>query len=223
LDDTLHEFRLASSNASEAVFTIIVQKHSDLDLTVGILKTAYNHILKQNTANAFTDKKTSTQYRRERFAALLRGQSIVPNDEFLDELAARYQSALKSALRLKPGAIEVLQHLRSQKKKILIITEGPRDAQEWTIEQLGLKEYVDILVTSSEVGKSKVDGLFEHVLSRYHIKPEEMIFVGDNVVRDVWAAEKAGILSVLFDENWDGREREDGVTCITALKDIVRG
>jgi putative hydrolase of the HAD superfamily len=122
---------------------------------------------------------------------------------------------------LKPGAQELLQHLRSRGKHIIVITEGPRDAQEWTIEQLGLKEYVDVLVTSSELGKSKVDGLFEAVLSRYHIKSEEIVFVGDNLTRDVLAATESGIVSVLFDEKWDGQSREDGVFCITALKDIL--
>jgi putative hydrolase of the HAD superfamily len=186
-----------------------------------VLRETYRHILLQNTANAFVDNKTSTQYRKERFNALLQALSIVPEDEFLNELAASYQSGLKSALRVKSGSKELLQRLHSCGKKIIVITEGPRDAQEWTIEQLGLKEHVDVLVTSSEFGKSKVDGLFEGVLSRYQIHPEEMVFVGDNLVRDVLAAKRAGILAILLDEKWDGHKREDGVTSISALGDIL--
>jgi putative hydrolase of the HAD superfamily len=136
-------------------------------------------------------------------------------------VTAQYQSALKSALRLKPGAKELLQHLHAHGKKIIVITEGPRDAQEWTIELLGLKEYVDVLATSSEFGKSKVDGLFLEVLIRYHINPKEMVFVGDNLERDVMAAREVGISAVLYDENCEENEREDGIVCEKSLGTIL--
>jgi putative hydrolase of the HAD superfamily len=130
---------------------------------------------------------------------------------------------LKSALRIKPGAKELLQHLQAGGKKTIVITEGPRDAQEWTIEQLGLKEYIDILATSSEFGKSKIDGLYTEVLTRYHIHAEEMVFVGDNLVRDVVAAREAGISAVFYNENCEDNEREDGIVSVRSLGTILDG
>jgi putative hydrolase of the HAD superfamily len=223
LDDTLHEFRLASSKACEAVFNLILQKYSNDNLNFETLKTAYSQILKKGTANAFIENKTSTEYRTERFTALLHSQSLTATTDFLDELTRAYQLSLKEALQLKPGAKELLQHLRSKGKKIIIITEGPRDAQEWTVRNLGLDEYVDVLVTSSEMGKSKVDGLFGKVLTQYGIEAEEIVFVGDNLERDVLAGRDAGMCSVLFDEGWDGVTREDGIVCVRDLREILKG
>lgn len=71
----------------------------------------------------------------------------------------------------------------------MIITEGPRDAQKWTVEQLGLAPHVDVLVTSNEVGLAKDAGLFGEVLERCGIRKE-----------DVVPAKAVGVLGVLFDE-----------------------
>jgi putative hydrolase of the HAD superfamily len=45
----------------------------------------------------------------------------------------------------------------------VIVTEGPRDAQKWTVEQLGLAPYMDVLVPSNEIGLAKDAGLFGEV------------------------------------------------------------
>lgn len=71
----------------------------------------------------------------------------------------------------------------------MVVTEGPRDAQKWTVEQLGLAPYVDVLVTSNEVGLAKDAGLFGEVLERCGIRKE-----------DVVPAKAVGVLAVLFNE-----------------------
>jgi putative hydrolase of the HAD superfamily len=113
-------------------------------------------------------------------------------------------------LTLKVGALGLLQTLRRLGKQVIVITEGPADAQEWTAKELGLWSYIDILVTTNEIGKSKVDGLFGVVLEKYGISADEIVYFGDNEVRDVKAAQREGILAVLYDEkqrcqlgNWE--------------------
>jgi putative hydrolase of the HAD superfamily len=90
---------------------------------------------------------------------------------------------------------------------VIVVTEGPADAQDWTIRELGLWPYVDILVTTNEVGRSKVDGLFAAVLEKYSIHPEKIIYFGDNEVRDVHAAQKEGILAFLYDQKQEDQLR----------------
>lgn len=82
----------------------------------------------------------------------------------------------------------------------MVVTEGPGDAQEWTVRELGIWPYIDILVTTNEVGISKVDGLFRTGLKKYNIHPREMVYFGDSEVRDVHAAQKEGILAILYDQ-----------------------
>lgn len=199
LDDTLHEFRKASTAASLSVFN---QIHNDYSVPISALRSSYNTILASKTAGAFSDGKSSTEYRRERFAALLQSQGIqvVGLEEYMDSILALYKSSLATSLTLKPGALDLLTKLKELGKRVIVITEGPRDAQEWTIGQLGLKAFVDVLVTSNELGFSKTDGLFREVLRRQRIRADKMVYIGDNEARDVLPAREEGIVAVQFDE-----------------------
>ncbi|KAJ6132107.1 hypothetical protein N7471_007322 [Penicillium samsonianum] len=202
LDDTLHEFRRASANASVRVFETI--HASNNKTSVDILKNTYQDILRSATANAFTDGKTSSEYRRERFERLLQAHGLI-DDSLLGHLLEVYRDSLRENLTLKPGALHLLQTLRGLGKKTIVITEGPADAQEWTVQELGIRSYVDVLVTTNEVGKSKVDGLFGVVLEKYGIAAEDIVYFGDNGIRDVQAAREEGILAVLYDEKQQSR------------------
>ena len=189
LDDTLHEFRKASSSAAAAVFQYLHATHHHI--AVDDLSSTYSTILSQKTSSAFTDGRTSTEYRKEHFSTLLESHSIASDEVTLDHLAGLYKDILEKSLQLKPGALHLLQHLRSVfGKKTMIITEGPFDAQQWTIAALGLAPYVDILVTTNDMGKSKIDGLFGAVLEKFRIKPDDIIFIGDSAARDVAPAGK---------------------------------
>ncbi|KAE8157959.1 HAD-like domain-containing protein [Aspergillus tamarii] len=198
LDDTLHEFRKASAHASSAVFTTIHEEN--LSISIDDLKTSYRGILASTTAGAFTDGRTSTEYRRERFSLLLRAHGLAASTERLDHLLEVYKSGLRVALALKPGALQLLQRIKSLGKKVIVVTEGPQDAQRWTVEELGLRPYIDVLVTTNEIGQSKVDGLLSAVLERYGILASDMVYGGDNEKRDVVPAQAAGILAVFYDE-----------------------
>ncbi|MCJ1251739.1 hypothetical protein MMC30_008976 [Trapelia coarctata] len=197
LDDTLHEFRKASGAASKAVFREISGSE---DVSEPDLEVTYRAILAQKAAGAFTDGKTSTEYRRERFAALMDVHKISYIDAELARLAEVYQTVLKSAIELKSGALELICHLKSIGKQIAVITEGPEDAQVWTIEELGLSQAVDALLTTNKMGKSKVDGMFVAALQHLCIGAEEMVYVGDNEKRDVEPASREGIFSIHYSE-----------------------
>lgn len=89
------------------------------------------------------------------------------------------------------------------------------------MEQLGLRPYIDIIVTTNEVGKAKVDGLFSVVLEKYHISARDIVYVGDNAVRDILPAQEVGILAVLYDEKRDCRFDDPGVFRVNSLGKLV--
>lgn len=111
-----------------------------------------------------------------------------------------YKNALAKALKAKAGALTLLPYLRSIGKKVVIVTEGPQDAQEWTIEKLGLSEHLDALVTTNKFGKAKTDGLFESVLDSLGIEGKDMVYIGDNYARDIVPAQAQGITTIYFSE-----------------------
>lgn len=183
LDDTLHDFRKASAQASLSVFNAI---HNKYGIDIDSLKVTYQKILRISTANAFTDGRTSTDYRRERFTQLLQVHGVDGSiqNSHIDYLLEIYRSSLQSKLTLKKGVQQLLQTLQRLGKKVIVITEGPADAQEWTVGELGLSPYIDIVVTANKIGKSKVDGLFGGVLEKFGIAADEIVYYGDNEVRN---------------------------------------
>jgi putative hydrolase of the HAD superfamily len=209
LDDTLHEFRKASSAAVLTTLSKVSAKHQ---IPIHDLQAAYKKILALKTARAFTDRKSSDDYRKERFAAVLQSFSVEAEPEFLDELAAIYKARLQLSLELKDGAMSLLAYLKSIGKKIVVITEGPQDAQEWTLENLGLSEYVDYLATTNHYGGSKIDGLFEKVLVELRIQAGELAYFGDSLEKDILPARACGIYSIHF------LEREGSELNVEALK-----
>lgn len=197
LDDTLHEFRRSSGIATSRVLEKISTKHGT---SIPALKEEYSRILREKTANAFSDGKTSFDYRRERFALLLARFSLPQESAFLTELLDSYESTLKAALELKCGALGLLSTIKAMGKKIVIMTEGPQDAQERAVKDLGLERYIDFLATTNHFRVTKVDGLFVRVLEHLGVSPVDMAYVGDNEQRDMKPAMAEGILCVHLDE-----------------------
>lgn len=217
LDDTLHEFRKASAFAS---LTVIEAIHRDTGIEIDSLRTTYSDILRTKTASAFTEGRMSTEYRRDRFSRLLQAHGSETFDTILERLLDIYKNSLQAALELKPGALSLLQTLKRLDKKTIIITEGPQDAQEWTVRELGIAPYIDILVTTNEVGRSKIDGLFSVILEKYGIDAGGIVYVGDNEARDVVPARSEGLLAVLYDEREEARLNEVDGLCVSSLGEL---
>ena len=134
----------------------------------------------------------------------------------------QYNTTLARALQLKPGAMELLSMLKAKGKKLVVVTEGPQDAQEWTLQQLGLAPLVDVLVTTSVFKTTKVDGLFGKVLEHLGVAPEEMVFVGDNYERDVLPAGEVGILAIRYAEGSGGLVQEGDDLKVATLEELRR-
>jgi HAD superfamily hydrolase (TIGR01549 family) len=192
LDDTLHYFKRASGVAAAAVFCDIERQ---LGIGVDDLGKAYREILRTARSSHFSQPKTSREYRAERFEALLDAFARDPAPH-LDQLLDIYDAALGEALELRPGARRALTAARRAGLSVMVISEGPHDAQETTIERLGIAPSIDLLVTSADQGVTKSDGLFEKALSRAGCERHEVLYVGDSIDRDIAPASALGITSV---------------------------
>jgi len=104
----------------------------------------------------------------------------VQDDQLMGALLECYEQTLMQNLELKDGAVTLLQTVKANGKHIAVVTEGPQDAQERTIEALGIARFVDYLATKNGLGVAKVDGMFGHVLQRVGARAEEVVVVGDS-------------------------------------------
>jgi putative hydrolase of the HAD superfamily len=102
------------------------------------------------------------------------------------------------AIHLARCLLKTIKHLS---KKVVVITEDPQDAQEWTIENLGISSRVDFNATMNHLKVTKTDRLFPRVLETLGIDPPEIAYVGDNEQRDMKPAMAEGISSFHLAEN----------------------
>lgn len=193
LDDTLHEFRRSSGIATNRVLAEISKLYGP---PISALKDEYSVILQKKTANAFSDGKTSLDYRRERFVSLLSCFSLPRDDRFTSRLLELYGANLMASLELKCGALDLLSLIKDMGKKIVVITEGPQDAQERAVRNLGIGRFIDFLATSAGFGVAKTDGLFPRVLKHLGITADDIAYIGDSEERDMKPALAAGIFSI---------------------------
>lgn len=197
LDDTLHEFRRSSGTATDKV---LEEMHKQYNIKLTALGAEYSKVLKKTTANAFSDGKSSWYYRRERFASVLAEFGIGVNDRFMAHLLNLYESTLMSSLELKCGAFSLLTTAKAMGKKIVVITEGPQDAQEKAVRGLGIEKSIDFLATTNYFRVSKTEGLFPRVLEHLGVSPGDMAYIGDNEERDMKPAMAEGIFAIHLDE-----------------------
>lgn len=113
LDDTLHEFRKGSSQASLSVFEAISDQYGT---SIEDLRVKYRETLMELTAHAFTDGRTSTEYRREQFKRPLQAHGI-EKSEAVNHILEIYRSSLQSNLTPKAGALHLLQTLQRLGKR----------------------------------------------------------------------------------------------------------
>ncbi|PVH98295.1 HAD-like protein [Periconia macrospinosa] len=203
LDDTLHEFRCASTAAIDTIFSSILSGlPKETQISINELKSSYAKVLAAKTSSAFIDGKTSHEYREDRIRATLTSLLVKFTPEQMAKWVSLYETSLMQNLQLKCGVIDLFTALKSLGKKIAIITEGPQDSQERTIAQLGLTPFLDLLATTNRFGVSKNDGLFERVIETTGVSGGgEFVMVGDSFERDIVSARDAGMYCVHYSEN----------------------
>ncbi|KAK7932632.1 glyceraldehyde 3-phosphate phosphatase [Apiospora marii] len=223
LDDTLHEFRRASSKATDLALRYI---HEQTNVPIPDLRSAYSDIIRDSISKGFTDGRTSSEYREECFRALTstRFQRSLDREGLIHVLKLHRNTFMKN-LALKSGALELLYTLRRFGKKIAVITEGPHDMQVRTLEILGLTRMIDFVANSNELRVSKTDGLFQAALEHHGILGSDMAYIGDSEERDMEPAMDLGLFCIHFSErkNCNLESNPPRINTLNKLIHILRG
>ncbi len=119
-----------------------------------------------------------------------------------DELNAYLSERRQHHMRRCEGAIEVLNELCNV-YHVGIITDGAADyhsdSQYATAKRLDLLSRVDSFTVSDAVGFRKPDiRIFRGALDPQGIRPEEAVFVGDSLSKDIVGANRTGMTSILI-------------------------
>lgn len=128
-------------------------------------------------------------------------------------------------INLYEGAEELIASLKENGIKVGIITDGRPSGQRKKIEALGLDDLVDDIIVTDELGgvqfRKPCDIAFRIMQRKWRIPFEQLVYVGDNPVKDFQAAKQLGMQSV-FVNNPDGlysSEKNDSFE-LNEVKDI---
>jgi putative hydrolase of the HAD superfamily len=123
-------------------------------------------------------------------------------------LAETHRSASRFLLQRYPGVEETIRHLH-QHYRLAIVSDGQTTSAVPELNALGLAGYFDPIIVSGNFGYRKPDErLFAAALTAMKMKPSEVLFVGNDMYRDVYGAQRVGIKTVFFKSNQGTQEKE---------------
>jgi putative hydrolase of the HAD superfamily len=116
-------------------------------------------------------------------------------------LAQIFRGISRKRLRLYPGVKETLDTLRGAYHLALVSDAQPCFARP-EIRAVGLEGSFDAVVISAEYGFRKPDPrLFRAAMEGLGLSAQEVIFVGNDMHRDIFGASRLGIKTIFFASN----------------------
>ncbi len=139
------------------------------------------------------------QLRTQRFSELI--ERYFPDFQQIEALADEYIYQLSQQTYLIDGAYEDLQQVCEAGGLIYIITNGLADVQHNRIEKSGIRQFVQKVYISDEVGTSKPDiAFFRYVLNDIPEKNlNKIIVVGDSLTSDMVGGRNSELFTCLYD------------------------
>ncbi len=108
-----------------------------------------------------------------------------------------YHNVKFALLRPYPDTIKTLIELKNMGLKLGVITDGITIKQWEKLIRLGIVDFFDDVITSEEFGLGKPNiEFFEYGINKMELNPNETVYVGDRVDRDIIPAKKVGMHTI---------------------------
>jgi putative hydrolase of the HAD superfamily len=153
---------------------------------------------------------------------LRRRCAIVVQDSLHTALpAAEVEEAVLEAIRFRPypEVPGVLEALRARGAGLAVVSNWDVSLHD-VLERTGLRDLVDAVVISAELGAAKPDPAIFHVaLQALGVQAGDALHVGDSLEQDVRGAMAAGVAAVLVVR--DGAVAPPGVPSVSSLDELL--
>lgn len=128
----------------------------------------------------------------------------------------------KEPLKLKKGALNILNYCKENNIKMAIATSTARDKQTKVLTELGIIDYFDYMAFGDEIKNSKPDPeIYLKVFEHYNYDEDEMIIYEDSN-NGILSGYNAGIRVVYIKDIVDVKE-ETLSLCYKQVKDLDEG
>lgn len=197
LDDTLYNHEICHEYAINIIFEMIFNfvKKINPDINILKIKDEYNDI--KNNLKIEIGNTSSSHCRFIYFKHLFENFNI--DFKYLDSLHSKYWNEFYSKIKLNEGVLDLLNFLKKINIKTCLLTDFDTIHQFKKLENLGILEYFENIITSQEIGVDKPNSkMFQSALRKMNLKSNEVIMIGDNYQKDILGAIKNNIYSFWF-------------------------
>jgi|GEM_PF-353704 len=216
MDDTIFDHALTCKAALQA---LRIGQPSLQSRSLDAVWHEYSRLLEEVHPDVLAGVVSPDRARQERFRQLAAfcGATISPSRGGV--LSRIYRSHYQSLRKPVPGARELLGRLHGR-AVIGVVTNNQVAEQEEKLTYLGVRNLIDLLIVSEEVGASKPDArIYEIALERAAAKASEAVMLGDSWPNDVLGARSAGIRAVWFNRFGQPNPEPNAVAELTSLLD----
>lgn len=146
----------------------------------------------------------------DRFArAVIEKPMMADIDTIPHLLAVMFRAASMFKLQPYPGVAEVLQTL-GEEYRLAALSDAQSAWAEPELRAVGLISFFETVVVSGDLGYRKPDPrMFSHALDGMQLSPKDVLFVGNDMYRDIHGAQQAGMRTVYFATNQGRNKHKD--------------
>ncbi len=197
LDDTLWDVNRVILRAEDKLGAWLKSEVPHLTYDVVSMRSLRDEVLKDNPGVGFQ----VTEFRR-RIIEKAMVKSDIPHDEsrVLSEAAMEVFLVARNEIEFFDGALDAIRHIAAT-YQLGALTNGNAD-----IERLGLADHFSFAFSAEQVGAPKPSpDLFHTALEHTGCEPTQMVYVGDDPIKDIDTANLVGLHTV-----WLKNERRPG-------------
>lgn len=199
--------RAVSLDFFDTLVLRLAARPTDVFFEVGLRLQQAGHLAADCTPESFeVYRRVAERKAREKHIHQARGREDVTLAEIYRQLAPITASPAAPAVEvateqdlclLNPAVFGLAQELRRHGLRVLVVSDVYLSADHLRaiLQANGVPaDFLAAIITSSDAGVCKGTGhLFDWVLERLQLKPEELLHLGDNLSADVVGARRAGV------------------------------
>ena len=162
------------------------------------------------------------EYWNKRDGLLLRHLGLPLDRKLLRKIQTRWFDYAECPLF--PDVKPVLSKLRERGLKMGIISTAYEQDIDAITQKTGLqKELFEVIVGADTLKKTKPDPeVFKYALTKLKVKPQETLFVGDEIDADYRGAENAGMHALLIQRTENKTSQTSDLSTIASLEEVFK-
>ena len=183
------------------------------------LKTAWLKAEKESNLPSLFGKLPSEEWGEKWNSFVLKHLGIEGNAELHKTLHSKWNDSM--SFSPYPETKDVLKELQQRGLKLGLISNGYEEDVHFFLERSGIENTTfDAIVGVDTVQCNKPhQDIFKYALRKLNARPEEAMFVGDDVELDYKGAENVGMYALLIDRT--EKQKQSDLRTIKNLKEIL--